>query len=163
VGGGTLIVGAWKGFRELQGLGWISDLPKLHCVQSESCMPIVEALRKGSRKITPVEERETIAGGIRISHPARGKQVLGVLRDSRGEAVSVDDESIMKHQAAIAKSEGIFPEPTSCSALAGLEKLLEIGVLGSGDSVIVPLTGFGLKDISTAGRSLSSRDSTSRQ
>jgi threonine synthase len=123
-------------------------------------MPIVEALRKGSRNITPVEERETIAGGIRISNPARGKQVLHALRDSRGEAVSVDDESIMKHQAAIAKSEGVFPEPTSCAALAGLEKLLEIGALDSRDSVIVPLTGFGLKDIGTAARSLSTRHST---
>lgn len=160
VGGGTLMVGAWKGFKELQELGWISDLPKFHCVQSESCMPIVEALRKGSRNITPVEERETIAGGIRISNPARGEQVIHVVRDSRGEAVSVDDESIMKHQAAIAKSEGVFPEPTSCAALAGLEKLLEMGAVGRRDSVIVPLTGFGLKDIGTAARSLSTRHST---
>jgi len=157
VGGGALIAGAWKGFKELLESGWIDHLPKLHCIQSEACMPIVEAFRKGSLEVTPVKENETIAGGIRISNPARGKQVLEAIRDTFGEAVPVTDESIIQHQAAVARSEGVFPEPTSCAALAGLERLREIGAIDARDLVIVPLTGFGLKDTGTAARSLSSR------
>lgn len=151
------MAGAWKGFKELLELSWINQLPKLHCVQSDACAPIVEAYRKGDREITPVKEMETVAGGIRISNPRRGAQVLESIRDSHGEAVSVNDESILRHQLGLARSEGVFAEPTSCAALAGLEKLLTMGVIQTGDRVIVPLTGFGLKDTETAARTLSLR------
>jgi threonine synthase len=155
VGGGTLMAGAWKGFRELKELGWISRTPKLHCTQSDACMPIVNAFRSGSAKVTPVEEKETIAGGVRISNPGRGQEVLGAVRESGGQAIAVADDAILKHQQMIARSEGIFPEPTSCVPLAGLEKLREAGVLKADDVIVVPLTGFGLKDVTTAMASLS--------
>ena len=113
-------------------------------------MPIVEAYERKAESITPVSEKETIAGGIRISNPARGSQVLKALRNSHGVAVSVSDDSILKHQRLLARTEGIFAEPTSCAALAGLEKLREMNVVGTDESVIVPLTGFGLKDTKSA-------------
>jgi threonine synthase len=153
VGGGTLLAGAWKGFRELKQIGWIDRTPKLHCVQSEACMPIVNAFQNGSVKVTPVEEEETIAGGVRISNPARGKQVLEAVYESKGQAIAVSDDVILMHQRMIARS-GIFPEPTSCVPLAGLERLREAGVLKIDDTVVVPITGFGLKDITTAMASL---------
>jgi threonine synthase len=155
VGGGGLFAGAWKGFEELLELGWIRRLPRIHCVQSEVCMPIVEAFRKGATYITPVQEGETIAGGIRISNPARGGQVLQCLRRSKGEAVAVSDQAILQHQKALARNEGIFAEPTSCAALAGLEKLLEAGVIAVDESVVVAITGFGLKDSKNAAKSIS--------
>ena len=150
VGGGGLMGGTWKGFEELVALGWVHKLPKLHCVQSEACMPIVEAYEKHLDSITPAIEKETIAGGIRISNPARGPQVLQALRNSHGTALSVSDQSILKHQKLLARTEGIFAEPTSCAPLAGLERLREIGVISDHDSVVVPLTGFGLKDTKSA-------------
>jgi threonine synthase len=146
VGGGALIVGAWKGFKELSQLGWINSLPRLHCVQSEACMPIVEAFRNGATSTTPSREGETIAGGIQIANPTRGRQVLSVLRESNGEAVEVDDQAIRRHQKELARTEGIFAEPTSCAALAGLEKLLDRGSIGHDESTVVAITGFGLKD-----------------
>jgi threonine synthase len=157
VGGGALMAGAWKGFKELLEINWISQLPKLHCVQSDACAPIVEAYRKGGREVTPVKEMETVAGGIRISNPRRGAQVLESIRESHGEAVSVNDAMILRHQVRLARSEGVFAEPTSCAALAGLEKLHEMGVIQTSDRVIVPLTGFGLKDTETASKMLSLR------
>jgi threonine synthase len=150
VGGGALMGGTWKGLRELISLGWVERLPRLHCVQSEACMPIVEAFEKHIESIRPAIEKETIAGGIRISNPARGSQILQALKHTDGMAVSVSDDSILKHQKLLARMEGIFVEPTSCAALAGLETLREIGVISNHESVIVPLTGFGLKDAKSA-------------
>ena len=154
VGGGTLIAGAWKGFEELVQLGWIHETPKLHCAQSEACMPIVKAYRDGSTHVEQVPEGETIAGGIRIANPARGIQVLQALRASKGTAVGVSDTGILKHQRLLARKEGIFAEPTSCAALAALETLLNDGTIHRGESVLIPLTGFGLKDTKNATRSL---------
>jgi threonine synthase len=154
VGGGTLIAGAWKGFEELNQLGWIHRATKFHCVQSEACMPIVEAYEKRDMQVEPVSEAETIAGGIRIANPARGRQVLQTLQSSHGAAVAVSDEDILKNQRLLAVKEGIFAEPTSCAALAGLEILLDDGTIHRDEPVIVPLTGFGLKDTKNAARSL---------
>jgi len=72
------------------------------------------------------------------------------LRNSHGTALSVSDQGILKHQKLLARTEGIFAEPTSCVALAGLERLREIGIISDHDSVVVPLTGFGLKDTKSA-------------
>ena len=154
VGTGALLAGAGKGFEELVQLGWVDRVPKLHCIQSEACMPIVEAFRKGSMLVTPATEGETIAGGIRISNPARGSQVLQALRRTQGEAASVTDEAIARHQRLLARREGIFAEPSSCAALAGVEKLLEADAVDSHELVVVPLTGFGLKDTNSAEKSL---------
>jgi threonine synthase len=150
VGGGTLFRGAWKGFDELVKLGMIDRVPRFHCVQSEVCMPIVMAFQKGSKEIEPAAEGETIAGGIRIANPARGRQDLEVLARTGGKAVAVNDNAIMRHQRLLASKEGIFAEPTSCAALAGLEELRELNAIEHGESVIVTLTGFGLKDMKSA-------------
>lgn len=158
VGGGTFIAATWKGFEELTQLGWIHSIPRLHCIQSEACMPIVQAYNKGNIQVEPVSESETIAGGIRIANPARGKQVLQTLRKSRGVAVAVSDDAILNHQRLLAMNEGIFAEPTSCAALAGLETLLGEGVIHRDESVLVPLTGFGLKDTKNAAMSLERRN-----
>jgi threonine synthase len=58
----------------------------------------------------------------------------------------------------LARTEGIFAEPTSCAALAGMAKLLEMSVISPQDSVVVPLTGFGLKDSKSAAKSLKKRE-----
>jgi threonine synthase len=154
VGGGGLMAGAYKGFQDLKNLGWTNRVPKLHCAQSEACMPIVEAFQRGSSHVEATAEGETIAGGIRISNPGRGDQVLRAIRATKAVAVSVTDEAILTHQRLLSQKEGIFAEPTSCAALAGVAKLLETNAIDSQDSVVVPLTGFGLKDIENAVKSL---------
>jgi threonine synthase len=154
VGGGTFFRGAWKGFNELVKLGMIDRIPSLHCVQSEACMPIVTAFRKGSRQTEPAAEGETIARGIRISDPVRGTQDLDVLRRTGGKAVAVSDNAILRHQKLLASKEGIFVELTSCAVLAGLDELREMNAIRRSESVIVALTGFGLKDTKPASATL---------
>jgi len=156
VGGGTLLAGAYRGFEELVKLGWIERSPRLHCVQSEACMPIVKAFRARAQKVTACAEGNTVAGGIRITNPARGSQVLDSLNKTGGCAVEVSDAAILRHQSLLARLDGIFAEPTSCAALAGLERLRQMSIIEKDEQVVVELTGFGLKDTRTAALSVES-------
>jgi len=149
VGGGSLLLGAWKGFRELLEVGLIDRIPKLHCIQSESCMPVVVAFRKGMSRVKKVPERETVAAGIRISKPARGDEILEVIRRTGGSAEAVADSEILNQQRLMATKSGIFAEPTSCAALAGLVRLREKGKIEADDAAVVPITGSGFKDPGT--------------
>lgn len=68
--------------------------------------------------------------------------------------MAVGDQEILQHLRDLARNEGIFAEPTSCAALAGLEKLLEMGHIAADESIVVAITGFGLKDTKNAERSI---------
>ena len=139
VGNGSLLIGAWKGFK---GMG---EMPKLHCIQSMSCMPIVSAI--GGKVWTPPEGGVvTVAGGIAVERPPRQHQVLEALAYSGGEAVAVAEENIVRWQRRLSVDEGLFVEPTSASVLAGLELMLESGKIGAGETTLLALTGFGFKD-----------------
>ena len=139
VGNGSLLIGSWKGFK---GLG---EMPKLHCVQSEACMPIAAAF-EGNDWAPSEAGVDTVAGGIAVERPPRLGQVLDALSDSGGEAVAVAEKEIVRWQRRLSVEEGLFVEPTSASVLVGLESLLESGKIGEGEKVLVALTGFGFKD-----------------
>ena len=87
-----------------------------------------------------------MAGGIAIAAPSRQEQILDILRLVEGTAVAVEEPSIVQMQLDLAKQEGIFAEPTSAAAFAGLEEIAKQGVIRENDTVLVPVTGFGLKD-----------------
>ena len=144
VGNGSLLIGAWTGFRELQHRGVIDRIPRFHCVQSEACMPVVAALN--GEPWTPGDAGRTIAGGIAVAAPVRIEQMLEVIRSSGGAGEAVDDPSIVRWQRLLAEREGIYAEPTSAAAFAGLERLVDLGGIDRNDQVLVPVTGFGLKD-----------------
>jgi len=150
VGGGSLFLGAWKGFNELFKLDLIGRIPRLHCIQSEACMPIARAHRSGLSQVEKVKEGKTVAGGVRIGRPVRGDHVLEAIRASGGTALAVSDEEVLHHHRTLAEREGVFAEPTSCVALAGLSRLCDNNAIGPDESVVVQITGFGLKDIETA-------------
>ncbi len=145
VGNGSLIIGAWKGFAEMKNAGRISKMPHLHCVQASAVMPIVAAY-EGSKDWTPASDARTIAGGISVGTPPRLQQVLDVLKAVKGVAVAVNDDEILRWQRLLAEKEGIYAEPTSAAAFAGLERLVSRGDVKAGDTALVPVTGFGLKD-----------------
>ena len=144
VGNGGLYLGAWRGFSELISAGYIDRMPKLHAVQSENISPITSEFIGGKWDIGTI--RPTIAGGIAVAAPARAAQVLEVLRETNGMAVMVDEVAVSVMQRVLARQEGVFAEPTSAAAFAGLSILLSEGTITRDDSVLVPVTGFGLKD-----------------
>ena len=77
VGNGSLLIGAWKGLRE------VGQMPRLHCVQSEACMPIAAAFG-GEEWMPPEGGVSTVAGGIAVERPPRLGQALDALGDSGG-------------------------------------------------------------------------------
>ncbi len=139
VGNGSLLIGAWKGFKRM------GEMPKLHCIQSEACMPIAAAF-EGQDWTPPEGGVDTVAGGIAVESPPRLDQVLDALSGSGGEAVAVAEAGIVRWQRRLSVDEGLFVEPTSASVLAGLEGMLESGKIGREEGTLVALTGFGFKD-----------------
>ena len=144
VGNGSLVVGPARGFAELVREGAVPRMPRFHAVQSRSCMPVVAEWQ--GQPWTADRLQPTVAGGIAVSTPPRGAQTVETLKSTGGTAVAVEEESIVRWQSAMARDEGLFMEPTSAAAFAGLESLVSQGTVGPEDVVLVPVTGFGLKD-----------------
>ena len=144
VGNGALFTGAWKGFKELRSAGLVSAMPRLHAIQARAVMPIVAAYIGQEWAQEPGVT--TIAGGISVGKPPSLNQVLNVLKESNGIAVGVADDEIIRWQKLLAEKEGIYGEPTSATAFAGLDELVRQGEIRPGDTVLIPITGFGLKD-----------------
>jgi threonine synthase len=140
-GNGTLLLGCAIGFEELRRAGVIERVPRLIAVQSRACMPLVVAMEKGSAACEAFNATPTVAEGIAIANPVRGKQCLAAIRASGGQAVAVSEEEVVGAlRWAVAR--GLFIEPTCASALAAVEKLTEAEMEGD---VVVAITGHGLK------------------
>ena len=98
----------------------------------------------------PVLEPETVATAIRIGNPASWPLAVAARDESGGLIEAVTDEQILSAQAFLAAREGIFVEPASAAGVAGLLAKRDRGELGSGQQIVVTVTGHGLKDIDTA-------------
>ncbi len=145
-GGGTGIVGMWKAFDEMEEMGWIGDKhPKMVCVQSEGCAPIVRAFQEGVNHATPWENPSTIAAGIRVPAAIGDYLILEAIRESGGTALTVSDSEMMESLKEIASLEGIFTCPEGAATLAGLEKLLADDILSPDETIVLMNTGSGLK------------------
>jgi len=145
VGAGNSLLGCWKGFGELARMGFLDKVPRLACVQPECCCPIVDAFDSGRSDVEPSpDEARTVAEGLRIRAPLRGKLILRSLRETRGVACRVTDQEILDAGRLLARA-GIFVEPSAAAAMAGARSLLHRHLLEPGNTVIVYLTGSGLK------------------
>ncbi len=140
VGHGTLLLGAFRGFRALQEAGLIEREPRLLAVQAAGVAPVVEAVGGDAAS----DDRNDLADGIRIREPARREEVLRAVRETGGDAVAVGETATREALDRLRRS-GFDVEPTSAAAAAGFDVYRELGVL-DGDDVVVPLTGSGLKD-----------------
>lgn len=140
VGAGSSLLGLAIGFRELRAAGLIPRLPRLYAAQPLHCSPVEAALRGETGR--PV--RPTIAEGTAIRAPLRLAQMLDALAESGGDAVAVSEDEIAASHRALARA-GLFAEPTSAVAAAGLRRLRESGAIRPGETTVVILTGSGLK------------------
>ena len=145
-GGGTGIVGIWKAFQELLALGWIDAVTtRMVVVQAEGCAPIVRAFQDGAEFAEPWQGATTIAAGIRVPSAIGDYLILRALRESKGTALTVSDEEILHSMRQMASAEGIFPAPEAAATLAGLKRLLEEGLVGPDETIVLLNTGSGLK------------------
>jgi threonine synthase len=142
VGNAGNISAYWKGFREYHEAGRVDRLPRMIGWQAEGAAPLVRG--------RVVEYPETVASAIRIGNPASWKLALAAIEESRGEIGIVSDAEILSAYQQVAQLEGIYCEPASAAAVAGLIKYNQEGKIPSGSRVVCVLTGHGLKDPETA-------------
>ena len=145
VGNGSLLISTYLLLNELWQSGSLNKLPKLYAIQSEAVKPIVSQVHGISWSVT--QKKNTCADGIASTNPPRMRQILDAIRETKGDSVSVTEDSIIKYRNLIAEQEGIFMEPTSAVSFAGLESLVHNKKIKSSDSVLIPITGSGLKSI----------------
>ncbi|MCX5194616.1 pyridoxal-phosphate dependent enzyme [Streptomyces sp. NBC_00249] len=141
VGNGTLLLGAALAVEELARRG--VKAPALIAVQAEAVAPLADAFAAGAEDAEPVEQRPTLAEGIAIPAPPRGRQILAAVRKSGGTFLTVSDGRLREAQLDLARR-GLFVEPTAAACWAA------VGPDASGDplrgrTAVLPLCGAGAK------------------
>jgi threonine synthase len=145
-GGGVGLLGMWKAFEEMETLGWIGpERPKMVCVQSAGCAPIVKAWDEHSKAADLWARPDTIASGLRVPKPYGDYLILDVLRKSKGTAIAVTDAEMMSSLRRWAEMEGVFAAPEGAASLAAYCKLRASGFFQANDTVVLFNTGSGLK------------------
>ena len=147
VGSGAMLNAICKGFEELLMLGLVDHKTnfKITAAQPHGCAPIVDAFKKKTDQVIPVERPDTIAKSLAIGDPGDGLYVLKRLNQYNGMAEEVTDEEIIDGILLLAKTEGIFTEPAGGVAVAVLKKLVEEGKIDKDERIVCYITGNGLK------------------
>jgi threonine synthase len=145
-GGGTGIIGMYKGFQELLELGWIEGKPpRFIAVQATGCQPIVKAFQEGKSVSEPWPNAKTVADGLRVPHPFADYLILQAIRETGGTAIAVEDQEMVDAMYEIATAEGVFACPEGAATLVALKRLLEQGFLGPEQTIVLLNTGSGYK------------------
>lgn len=154
VGAGSTLLGCWSAFKELAAHSRRSGraepgipMPRLWAAQATASAPLVDALARGDEVPRGVEPGPTLAEGIKIGRPIRGRELLWALRQSGGGARGVGEAEIAAAQERLGR-QGIFVEATGAVGYAAALALLAEGRIGEGERVAVVLTGSGLKTTS---------------
>jgi threonine synthase len=147
VGSGAMLNAICKGFEELHSLGLIGSVKdmKIIAAQPHGCAPVVDAFKRNSDEVIPVERPETIAKSLAIGDPGDGMYVLKRLKQYNGIAEEANDSEIADSILLLAKTEGIFTEPAGGVSVAVLRKLVEEGKIQKDERVVCYVTGNGLK------------------
>jgi threonine synthase len=142
VGNGTLLLGVYIGFRELRQAGITDKMPKIIGVQAAHCAPLFKAFAGGLNDFVPIEKRDTLAEGIAIAEPVRGRQILKAVENSGGGFLEVEEEEIKKALFELARK-GFYVEPTAAATIAAIPQYLS--QLKRNEIIVSVLTGHGLK------------------
>src|SRR5438094_6520906 len=145
-GGGTGLIGMWKAFDELETLGWIDrKRPRLFSVQASGCAPIVRAFEAGEKFAAEFPNAHTIASGLRVPKAIGDFLMLQILGDSKGGAIAVDDDEMIRAVREVGSKEGLFVAPEGAACFAALRKLRAAGKIDIGERVVIFNTGSGIK------------------
>ncbi len=143
-GNGSILLGMWRGFQDLLQGGRVDRVPRFHAAQSEAFQPMVAAYH--GRDWAPQPGATSVAIGVTIAAPPRLDTVVHICRESGGMAVAVPEEEILAWQERLASREGILVEATSALGIGAVKALVSQGAIAEGARVLVPLTGFGMKE-----------------
>ena len=147
VGSGAMLNAICKGFEELETVSLLNSVSNMHMIaaQPHGCAPVVDAFKKNSKDVIPVEHPDTIAKSLAIGDPGDGRYVLKRLEQYNGFAEESNNKEILDAILLLAKTEGIFTEPAGGVSVAVLQKMVEQGKIDKNDSVVCYVTGNGLK------------------
>jgi len=147
--GGSLITKIAKAFDELQKLGWVEGptaSTKYFGAQATGCSPITTAAKSGSPEINP-QKPNTIARSLAIGNPADGYFAVKTILSSGGAGEDVSDPEIVEGIKLLAETEGVFAETAGGVTVAVARKLIEQGKLNPQESIVLAITGNGLKTV----------------
>ena len=143
--GGSLITKIWKALKEFLNIGFIDKFDtKMYASQAAGCNPIVTAVKENLDIIKPVKPN-TIAKSLAIGNPADGVYAAGAVKESGGWAEDVSDDEIVEAIKLLASTEGVFTETAGGVTLGAAKKLIEQGRIPRNESIVVCITGNGLK------------------
>jgi threonine synthase len=151
-GGGTGLIGMFTN----------QTRPRMVSVQAAGCAPIVQAFQSGSDRAERVADAQTIADGLRVPAAIGDFLMRRIIRESRGTALSVTDESMVEGMRRLGRMEGVSAAPEGGAALAALDQLLSIGQIGPNDLVVLFNTGGALKYLDVLSAHSLDPQSTSR-
>ena len=144
---GSLLTKIHKGYQELIRLGLAKDTkPVVHGAQATGCSPISAAYKDGKDFFKPVKP-DTIAKSLAIGTPADGFYALKVMKETGGASDDVSDDEIRDAMKALAECEGIFTETAGGVTVGTAKKLVASGKIPAEDSVVLCVTGNGLKTL----------------
>lgn len=142
---GSLLTKIWKSFKEFKEIGIIKKLStKVFAAQATGCSPISTAIKQGMDVIRPVKPN-TIAKSLAIGNPADGFYATQAVKESNGYGEDVSDQDIIDGIKLLAKTEGIFSETAGGVTVAVTKKLIEMGKITRDETVVICITGNGLK------------------
>jgi threonine synthase len=156
VGSGSMLLGAWRAFSLLKESGEISGIPRLFAAQPAACAPVHAAFMTGREDVEQFDRKPTIAEGASIAKPVRGRELLKAIRSSHGGTIAVSEDEIASAQQDLAR-QGMYIEPTSAVAAAGLRQFIRNGEIDRAGTTVVLLSGSGLKATETIQRLMKAR------
>jgi threonine synthase len=127
-----------RGYREELARGATTRAPRMFGFQAEGSAPIVRG--------HVVKDPETIASAIRIGNPASWQLAIAAHEDSDGYFGMFSDAEILRAHRILSAEVGVFAEPASAIGVAGLLERAEAGAIPKGSTVVITVTGHGLKD-----------------
>jgi threonine synthase len=145
-GGGTGLIGMWKAFSEMEEMGWLGgERPRMVSVQASGCAPIVRAFNEGKDTATPWQDAKTVASGLRVPQAVADFLMLQALRESKGTALSMNDDEMLAEIPRVGRTEGIFFCPEGAACVAALRRLIQQKWIKATDEVVIFNTASGLK------------------
>jgi threonine synthase len=145
VAAGSLLAKTAKAFQELVGAGLLAEAPtRIHAAQAQGCAPVSTAVQQGGDTITPVRPN-SIAKSLAIGNPADGRYAARAVRASGGWATACREDAVQEGMALLAETEGILSEPAGGVVVAGLQELVAQGRIRRDETVVICITGSGLK------------------
>jgi threonine synthase len=145
-GGGVGLIGLWKAFQELRALGWIAEdrpLPRLVAVQAAGCAPVVRGWDSGTEATSFWEGAHTVAAGLRVPGPLAGGLMLRALRETKGTALTVDDDTLLAALGELSRA-GLWVCPEGATLLPAVRRLRDAGWIKAGECVVLLNTGAGI-------------------